>query len=147
MLINRPEQVYTMLDAFRVVDVDTEDRLKRIQGILTDARENCIRSGSVCVPWLHVFSSVGSICLSLLGDYMNDVAFAKLLLDKHQRYGAEPLLEWMELGLLIRITSKVARVSNLMKNPNMPEGDESLNDTLRDIVGYCILGLYLKEAK
>jgi len=73
-----------------------------------------------------------------------------VLISKHRRYGAEPLLRWGVPGVLIRIDSKFRRVINMERDElSGGERGESISDTLFDIVGYCVLGYYLckKEEK
>jgi len=52
---------------------------------------------------------------------------------------------WKELGILIRLNSKVARLKHITSST--PEtinlNDESVEDTLKDSLGYCILGYTL----
>jgi DNA relaxase NicK len=67
--------------------------------------------------------------------------FAAFLMDKHQKYGASPIIESGTLGILFRINSKIARFENMRQRqsiPNGPSPDEE--DTLLDILGYCVLG-------
>lgn len=65
---------------------------------------------------------------------------AQLLELKGRRYGHNALLRWGLLGMLIRVDSKISRAINLHANPHLAEGtDESLRDTLQDVMGYCVL--------
>jgi hypothetical protein len=91
------------------------------------------------------FGLIGCSVIQLLSKYEEFSretwdSFARLLLDKHQRYGAHPLRVWGALGIIIRIHSKFERFQNLKENPEMLLLDEGLLDTLRDILGYTILG-------
>lgn len=70
--------------------------------------------------------------------------FAELLMKKQRGYGSAPLREWGLLGVVIRLDSKLARYKNLVANPSNAEGiNESITDTLWDIIGYCILAVKL----
>lgn len=81
--------------------------------------------------------------------YTDDLAAT--LLQKNRAYGNSfdrEMDEWGLSALCIRISDKYSRLKNLVKNPNINVGDESLYDTLKDLAGYAILGLnYLNNKK
>ena len=69
---------------------------------------------------------------------------SEILLKKNQDYGGASF----DLGLngnMVHLWDKVSRfrslISNGSKNPNF----ESLEDTLKDIIGYAIIGLHILE--
>ena len=68
-------------------------------------------------------------------------AFAHFLWNKHQKYGAEPLLEVGALGIIMRLISKINRVINMQTLATIYTTDDE--DTLMDILGYCVLGYQL----
>jgi hypothetical protein len=70
-------------------------------------------------------------------------AYGQFLLGKSNAYGDQPIRRWGAMGVIIRIDSKVLRYINLIGNPDTPQGDEPTADTLRDIVGYAVLGYRL----
>lgn len=90
--------------------------------------------------WRRMYLDIASFALSQLGDQFNDGAFIKLLMGKQELYGSKPIENWGNLGVMIRIDSKLERYINLKNNPNIQVGDESIVDTLTDIIGYCVLG-------
>ena len=96
-----------------------------------------------------LFQLIGFACLVHLKDHgkWDEFNFETILLGKHDRYGAGPLREWGELGIMIRIGSKLARLENICKGQAQATADESKNDTIVDIVGYCVLGLALLEER
>ena len=59
---------------------------------------------------------------------------------KHEKYGAHPRRVWGPLGVMIRIHSKFERYQNIKDDPSSMLFDENAMDTLRDLLGYCILG-------
>ena len=64
-----------------------------------------------------------------------------LTVTKKQRdYGAENIAKFGLNGLVIRIHDKVARLENLIKKNSNPS-NESLQDTLLDIIGYSIIAI------
>lgn len=74
---------------------------------------------------------------------------AETLQQKNDAYGDSFTKSIDEDGMLvakIRLGDKLNRFGNLVKHPDMPYNDESLEDTLLDMAGYSILALkYLKE--
>lgn len=100
-----------------------------------------------------IWVSLGSGTCELLGwkkqpNPKEFTDFYQLLVDKHKLYGAEPLVRWGSIGIMIRIDSKLHRYTNLIldhypSNPN----DESIQDTLLDILGYCVLGYIMTNKK
>lgn len=108
-----------------------------------DARHRVLKKEDI--NWESWFLSAGSLILGILSNYKFDkLHFAKFLIDKHRMYGMEPLLVWKELGILVRLTSKLSRFLNLI---NGEEGitveEEASYDTIRDMLGYTILGCKL----
>ena len=67
-----------------------------------------------------------------------------LLRSKRRDYGTQNIDEFGEFGILVRINDKVARLKNLMQGEKVPNY-ESIDDTWRDIAGYALLALELKE--
>lgn len=67
-----------------------------------------------------------------------------LLAGKQHDYGHANIMEFGQQGVLVRLWDKVSRYDNLMRRGVDPE-NESLLDTLRDIVGYCIIWLMLSN--
>jgi len=65
-----------------------------------------------------------------------------ILLQKNQDYGGASF----DLGIngnMVHLWDKVKRYRNLIENPDKQINFESLNDTLKDIIGYSIIGLHL----
>jgi len=95
------------------------------------------------------FLGVGATALRLIDQFrkeQNDElfyppAFAEFLWNKHQKYGAEPLLEVGVLGIAMRLISKINRLINMQTLDTTYTIDDE--DTLMDILGYCVLGYQL----
>jgi hypothetical protein len=64
------------------------------------------------------------------------------LLAKHRAYGLN-LLRRGEAGIRTRMEDKLERWDNLAAGA--PEGDESGDDTIRDLAGYAVQALMLRE--
>ena len=61
-----------------------------------------------------------------------------LLASKQHDYGCENINRFGDTGVMVRLWDKISRYNNLVKNDADPT-NESLMDTLKDIVGYCAL--------
>lgn len=68
----------------------------------------------------------------------------EILLKKNQDYGGASF----DLGLngnMVHLWDKVSRYRSLIQNSQSDPNFESINDTLRDIIGYAIIGLHIIE--
>lgn len=66
-----------------------------------------------------------------------------LLVGKQHDYGHGNILAFKEIGLIVRLSDKVARLKNLQHSSN--PRFESLLDTYRDILGYCVIAEMLAD--
>lgn len=72
------------------------------------------------------------------------VEVESLLVKKQMDYGTGNILAFGGLGLIVRVSDKAARLENLRKRGKGPVvEDETVEDTLLDLVGYSILGMML----
>jgi len=69
---------------------------------------------------------------------------ADMLVSKHHDYGEENLVEFGELGILVRASDKIARLKNLLDKKGVVNG-ERREDTWRDLAGYAIQALILMK--
>ncbi len=78
--------------------------------------------------------------------HIDDVieGIADVLVEKHHDYGEQNLVEFGELGILVRASDKVARLKNLLDKNGIVK-DESREDTWRDLAGYAIQALILMK--
>lgn len=61
---------------------------------------------------------------------------------KQHDYGPENISRFGRQGLMVRMHDKVARIEHLAAHGRPPAvGDESVRDTLMDIVGYSAIGI------
>lgn len=65
-----------------------------------------------------------------------------LLAAKQHDYGHENISEFGQQGVTVRLWDKISRYENLLRRGVDPE-NESLVDTLKDMIGYCVLWLML----
>jgi len=116
---------------------------------MSQTRSDVLTHGASSILWAMWFVRTGNLVLQVLkkevGGPIRRKRFAEFLLKKHSDYGMPPLLEWKELGILIRMSSKVGRIVNLLENDVERQVEETVEDTLRDLLGYCILGYALTE--
>ena len=64
------------------------------------------------------------------------------VISKQRDYGKENITKFGQVGLLVRVHDKLARLEHLTKNGKTPK-NESLADTVLDLVGYSVLGIIL----
>ena len=71
----------------------------------------------------------------------------EMLARKQADYGPENLIAFGEFGILVRATDKVSRLKNLVKADGevSPKVDESIEDTWKDLIGYSILALMMRN--
>jgi hypothetical protein len=67
----------------------------------------------------------------------------ELIASKQHDYGPTNITRFGVQGLLVRLHDKVARLENLSKRRDTSAKNESVFDTLNDIVGYCLIGVML----
>lgn len=110
---------------------------------------------TLALDWSKGFIDTGAMVALVLGK-VDRIKFAELLLSKHKAYGAAPLMKWGPLGVLIRMDSKWERYLNLCNQQNAESQtgkqfvggggpEEPIEDTLKDILGYCVLGFYVSQ--
>ena len=106
--------------------------------------DEVIRQKLVRQSYAAWFEVTGRFVYDLLStrDDFSMPSFVRMLLHKHKKYGAKPIREWGPLGVIIRISSKLNRYINMHEAPGQAKPDDE--DTLADILGYCVLGLLLE---
>lgn len=67
-----------------------------------------------------------------------------ILVKKQRDYGPENIRRFGRQGLLVRMHDKVARLENLLNNDGSPE-NESIHDTVLDIIGYAAIGIMWEQ--
>jgi hypothetical protein len=72
------------------------------------------------------------------------VSMANLVISKQQKYGKSNINDFGEMGILIRMNDKFARLKNMLLN-NVQDTKEPIDDTLRDIIGYSLLWIMLRD--
>jgi predicted HicB family RNase H-like nuclease len=107
---------------------------------------------STRMPAQEFFVGFASVVMHLIREWngaFNAGEFASFLLEKHRAYGAEPLMRWGTVGIIIRMDSKTHRIVNMISKGEDEALNESIEDTLTDLLGYCVLGyryeMYLEK--
>ena len=73
-----------------------------------------------------------------------------LLIKKHEAYGPKNISHapgGPENGLRVRMWDKMARLNHIIDNPGVDVNDESLTDTLIDLLNYCAIFIMVRENK
>lgn len=88
--------------------------------------------------------------LFLVGQYPSQESLVETLIRKQKDYGPENIARFGNIGLLIRMHDKIARLENLLKKSNNDfntavlintVSDETIIDTLIDIIGYSAIAI------
>lgn len=146
VLINTEDEVMEVLRQLQARVVDPQPPIAQLRERMDDTCKQLRVQGIRGCDWKTWFLEFGGLAFSWVWHKTKWRDFARFLLDKHHKYTAEPLLRWREMGIVMRIDSKLARLDNLLSAGAKSEGsDESAWDTLLDIVGYCVLGYYLAQ--
>jgi len=70
----------------------------------------------------------------------------ELMIKKQKDYGHDNILEFGELGVLVRANDKMARLKNLIQNDKEAQ-NESIEDSWKDLANYAIIALLLRRDK
>lgn len=92
--------------------------------------------------WVMLSSNALRIAKNLDVTYLlTSSEILNTVIKKQRDYGHENISKFGITGLVIRVHDKVARVENLMKKENFINAvaDETILDTLMDIIGYSII--------
>lgn len=86
-------------------------------------------------------------------DWWDSASMGKMLAEKQHDYGHGNITRFGLKGVVVRLTDKYERLSNLQFTKDFLEDggvvaplvNETIADTLHDIVGYCVVGLMLLD--
>lgn len=71
-----------------------------------------------------------------------------LLLKKHEAYGPTNIANapgGPANGLRVRMWDKMARLNHILENPQVDVNDESIEDTLKDLLNYCAIFIMVRR--
>lgn len=118
--------------------VDTE----KLQRLITSGRICLFEQNEPPVSLLWTEIAIQAIEDLRLNNEWDSGEMATLLASKQHDYGHGNITAFGMKGVLVRLSDKVERLMNLTtKNAR----NESISDTLRDIVGYCVIALMLHD--
>lgn len=95
--------------------------------------------------WRDV-GAVAVLLASRLGIVLDVALVQSTLVRKQRDYGHENIRRFGSQGLYVRLHDKVARLENLLSSGASPE-NESLQDNVMDVVGYCAIGCMWEAEK
>jgi hypothetical protein len=143
MILHTKEQIADLVRS--IPEVVTPDPLQGLVAETRAASRKVLAHGEKGVVWQTFFEFVGARALAMMEEGLDLDAFCELLLFKHRRYGAASLEIWGRVGVLQRISAKVERLKNMVENTDLDPGDEGVEDTKLDILGYVVLGRRLSQ--
>jgi hypothetical protein len=74
---------------------------------------------------------------------------ADMVIQKQRDYGTGNILDapgGPEKGIVVRLWDKISRLKNLVYGGKKPQ-NETIDDTYKDIAGYCLVALMVREGK
>lgn len=94
------------------------------------------------VNYLHEMQNLGyyAIRALMIRDKWDKESLATLLTKKQHDYGTKNILAFGPLGICVRMSDKIARLGNLR---GKTAKNESMIDTLMDIIGYAVVAMML----
>jgi len=66
----------------------------------------------------------------------------ELMISKQRDYGKGNIIKFGHIGIMVRVSDKIERLLNLMKNNRNPS-NESVVDSYKDISNYALIGIML----
>ena len=97
-------------------------------------------------PIKHAVTRTDSTFAAHVWEIMD--AAGNLLLKKHEAYGPKNISQspgGPENGLRVRMWDKMARLNHILENPEVDVNDESLEDTLKDLLNYCAIFIMVRN--
>jgi hypothetical protein len=143
MILHTKGQIAALVQS--IPEAVTPDPMQGLVMEVRGASRRVLAHGEKGVVWKTFFEFVGSRTLAMFEEGLDLDKFCELLLFKHRRYGAASLEIWGRVGVLQRISAKVERLKNMLENIDLDPGDEGVEDTKLDILGYVALGLRLGQ--
>ena len=119
-------------------EVDTE----KLQRLITSGRICLFEQNESPVSLLWTEIAIQAVEDLRLNNEWDSSEMATLLASKQHDYGHGNITTFGLKGVLVRLSDKVERLINLKSKQAR---NESAVDTLRDIVGYCVIALMLHD--
>ena len=125
----------------------TESRkvnVEKLQKLISSARICLFENNDTPVSLLWTEIAMEAIHELRFAKEWDSGRMATLLASKQHDYGHGNITAFGLQGVLVRLSDKVERLINLKSKVGKAK-NESLADTLRDIVGYCVIALMLTD--
>ena len=109
--------------------------------------------GALCTGWEDVCDINGGNNDKIKNEMTDKISnickmIEQTLISKNTDYGnsfQETLCKYGDVALMVRLSDKFARLDRLYRGKQQLVKDENFNDTLKDLAGYCLLYLAIKE--
>jgi hypothetical protein len=116
----------------------------KLQRLVTSGRICLFDQDELPVSLLWTEIAIQAVQDLRLRDQWDSGQMCTLLASKQHDYGHGNITAFGMKGVLVRLSDKVERLINL-KSKKSKAQNESVIDTLRDIVGYCVIALMLND--
>lgn len=115
-------------------------RIEVLEKLIDNAWKH--RDGWEESPSITLWTSIGCAAIRemILREGWDSGFMVSTLVRKQLDYGHGNINKFGTIGILVRLSDKVQRFKNLTSTKRKPQV-ESIQDTLLDIVGYCVIGL------
>jgi len=126
---------------------DTEPKkvnIEKLQKLIASARICLFENNDTPVSLLWTEIAIEAIQELRFTKEWDSGRMSTLLASKQHDYGHGNITAFGLQGVLVRLSDKIERLINLKSKIGKAK-NESLTDTLRDIVGYCVIALMLND--
>jgi len=121
-----------------------EADVAKLQRLITSGRVCLFDQDELPVSLLWTEIAIQAVQDLRMREQWDSGEMCLLLASKQHDYGHGNITSFGMKGVLVRLSDKVERLINL-KSKKSKAQNESVLDTLRDIVGYCVIALMLND--
>lgn len=121
-----------------------EADVTKLQRLITSGRVCLFDQDELPVSLLWTEIAIQAVQDLRMREQWDSGEMCSLLVSKQHDYGHGNITSFGMKGVLVRLSDKVERLINL-KSKKSKAQNESVVDTLRDIVGYCVIALMLND--
>jgi hypothetical protein len=121
-----------------------EADVTKLQRLITSGRVCLFDQDELPVSLLWTEIAIQAVQDLRMREQWDSGEMCSLLVSNQHDYGHGNITSFGMKGVLVRLSDKVERLINL-KSKKSKAQNESVVDTLRDIVGYCVIALMLND--
>ena len=121
-----------------------EAEVEKLRRLVTSGRICLFEQDELPVSLLWTEIAIQAVQDLRMRNQWDSGEMCTLLVSKQHDYGHGNITAFGMKGVLVRLSDKVERLINL-KSKKSKAQNESVIDTLRDIVGYCVIALMLND--